>query len=1072
MKNLRKIWDAAEIALIIALVLTTILIFTVADADTIAPGITNVSSSNITDQSTIITWQTNESSKTIINYGYAHDVHPFIYESETYNTEHALQLSDLLPQKLHYYRVISKDIAGNQRVSNEYTFTTLNDTNPPTLTNTITTPAGNYTPGKLYEFTTYWSDPSEAGTGYFESSFGNASMNQSGEWAFTHTSELGAGTYYWKMNVSDIHGNSAQTELQQYIIGKAEPDIDILLNSNNANITAAVNETITILAEASITEAVAELIIDDQITKINQTTTINTSFQSLGTHTITIRYNETQNYTAKQKTLYVTIQENSLEINTLKSEYSLGELAAYTLTFSQGSSIETEICGPIPEGGSGFVECYPKNLGTVTSPYAVTHRYTNKTGDYIITATANRNGQILQAETQYEVINSINLDVDGDTTILKGDSITLTAEPEGGLSPYTYLWNLHDKTTKTTQEITISYPSYGTYNENITVTDKYGNTAKKELQIKVKDWYNTIIEVKYDNKAISGAEVEIDGEQKLTDSTGKATFKLPEDEYTIKIDADGYKRISSGLTVEENETYTYNLEEETEKSSSSSSGIELQSPSNNQVITGTSVTFKAYIELEGECSLYLTEEGSEWSQELETFTINEAKTVTYTATVSSNKDYSWKIQCEDETSPTRTFTTRKESSLASAQENVVDAIEIREKLEEALNGFDKLNLQEKQAAEAMGLIKQAERALRDYDRLLRDINNIKYRTDLSDTEQAAKRDEYMGEINTIEKKTPASLTLQKTEEFIEYPKEESLEAIAAEYYDAKKLTGTLNKNRLKELQNSISVRTKFQLVTVTYIDGSSQEYTLITKQVTYSGEVDKLFILEYVPKDLAESTDEITQMTQAETIKKDALLKYQNPEQIIYYVEGHKELSAAQNAHTILFQESVFGAKGNAITGNVIFSNIKLDSSTSLIILVALILVAYLAYAYELPEKTITAISGKSNDKAINALLKIVDDAKKNLEQNDVQRANLIFKELRLKYENSKPQVQEKVYEESILLWKQINAKYFLQVFQEAEDHNSLQTNNIEQIQKVRRIFNELDEDLKQQLLDKAQRYL
>jgi hypothetical protein len=61
-----------------------------------------------------------------------------------------------------------------------------------------------------------------------------------------------------------------------------------------------------------------------------------------------------------------------------------------------------------------------------------------------------------------------------DTSVETGDSVTFSANADGGNSPYTYSWN---SGIANTQSGTVVFNDEGYYNATVTVTDSYGNTA-------------------------------------------------------------------------------------------------------------------------------------------------------------------------------------------------------------------------------------------------------------------------------------------------------------------------------------------------------------------------------------------------------------------------------------------------------------------------------------------------------------------------------------------------------------------------------------------------------------------
>ncbi len=113
--------------------------FTVNPADTTPPVISAVNASSITASGASITWTTNEPATSQVDYGPTTSYGQATPLDSTKVTSHIVALSGLSASTLYHYRVRSKDAAGNEAVSSDYTFTTAPppDTTPPTGSVTI-----------------------------------------------------------------------------------------------------------------------------------------------------------------------------------------------------------------------------------------------------------------------------------------------------------------------------------------------------------------------------------------------------------------------------------------------------------------------------------------------------------------------------------------------------------------------------------------------------------------------------------------------------------------------------------------------------------------------------------------------------------------------------------------------------------------------------------------------------------------------------------------------------------------------------------------------------------------------
>jgi len=92
--------------------------------DITSPSIENLTITNITTNSAIISWQTNEYANSTINYGI--DLNLSYNKSDSnFVVNHSIMLTGLNSKTKYYFNIISCDLAGNCNVSGPYNFTTL-----------------------------------------------------------------------------------------------------------------------------------------------------------------------------------------------------------------------------------------------------------------------------------------------------------------------------------------------------------------------------------------------------------------------------------------------------------------------------------------------------------------------------------------------------------------------------------------------------------------------------------------------------------------------------------------------------------------------------------------------------------------------------------------------------------------------------------------------------------------------------------------------------------------------------------------------------------------------------------
>jgi phosphodiesterase/alkaline phosphatase D-like protein len=128
---------------------------TAAPSDTTPPTISGVGSSSITASGATIGWTTNENSNSQIDYGTTTSYGSSTILNSSLVTSHSQSLTGLTANTLYYYRVRSRDAAGNLAMLGGFSFTTLPDTTPPTISGvyrsnvTSTTATINWTTNEL-----------------------------------------------------------------------------------------------------------------------------------------------------------------------------------------------------------------------------------------------------------------------------------------------------------------------------------------------------------------------------------------------------------------------------------------------------------------------------------------------------------------------------------------------------------------------------------------------------------------------------------------------------------------------------------------------------------------------------------------------------------------------------------------------------------------------------------------------------------------------------------------------------------------------------------------------------------
>lgn len=116
----------------------------------------NISAGSISATSAVISWKTNKSSDSQVDYGTATSYGLVTPLDPTLTLSHAQTLSNLIAGTTYNYRVRSKDAGGSTTVSTNFTFTTTTDSTPPGDVQNFTAVPGNS------QVTLSWINPSDS----------------------------------------------------------------------------------------------------------------------------------------------------------------------------------------------------------------------------------------------------------------------------------------------------------------------------------------------------------------------------------------------------------------------------------------------------------------------------------------------------------------------------------------------------------------------------------------------------------------------------------------------------------------------------------------------------------------------------------------------------------------------------------------------------------------------------------------------------------------------------------------------------------------------------------------------
>ena len=194
--------------------------------DTVPTTISEVTATNITQNSATITWTTDELSNSVVEYGTTTG-YGSTKSDATLATSHSITLTGLSASMTYHYQVKSTDASGNTATSSDYTFTTSSppppppppppptDTTPPPTPSLVSPTDGATITDNIPLLD--WSDVSDPSRVTYDLSiardagFVSIALQKTGlttsAYELSSAEALVTGTYYWRVRAVDGVGN-------------------------------------------------------------------------------------------------------------------------------------------------------------------------------------------------------------------------------------------------------------------------------------------------------------------------------------------------------------------------------------------------------------------------------------------------------------------------------------------------------------------------------------------------------------------------------------------------------------------------------------------------------------------------------------------------------------------------------------------------------------------------------------------------------------------------------------------------------------------------------------------------
>lgn len=734
-----------------------------------------------------------------------------------------------------------------------------------------------------------------------DSVIANATMQNSSENSTTtyyFIQAITEGAHTWEVNCTS--GNITESSEKRNITLDASPPVVTIIYPRNEIYNDEIQEIIFLATDnldknldCVVKISSAAFNTQQNIQAANNTNTSLSVSLSEGDYNLSVSCEDNaHNYGVGEAEFSIRFIDIFFQISFDKEKYTIGENAKFQIAATNKSDVYITIVAP---NGNSYVWDYKKQLYPKTEAVP----YTKKAGKYKVTGTMKYEGSTISLNKEILIESNLGATITGNTNLEKGETATLKATVSGGIPPLSIKWKLSNSTIVKGSEFTRKYTSKGTYKEVLAVNDSEGNYYEKAVEVKVKEKFSVQIKLLDDEsgEAIEGALVEIGSFENKTNKTGFAGFSILEGNWKIYATKKGYRLYENNITVSQNETKTIRIK----KVDSEKPKIKLITEDQKFFDGDVKIEFSVSDAGKTDCSLYLNDGQDEWYSLKEKIKgiANDGKQ-SFTLKDLTHSSYKWKIECVDEDgnnafSEERFFEVLDENTkwgIARIDDSLSE-------IEGLLKYFGELGREELEASQALGIIKKVEDAKKEVSRAKRDISNLPYRKDMSHQEKEQKKEELQESADKLISQLPKGINVLDSKSFIKYADERDVEralqeAVGEEY----KKIFSMN----KKLQESITVTTNLKIVELEYKD-KKDTITLVYKKVSYTGEKGPYFLVELIPKEFAQSSDEIKILNEHQVLNKDPVIRLNLDDEIIYYVNKKVDLSLIDKASTIIISK-------------------------------------------------------------------------------------------------------------------------------------------------------------------------
>lgn len=351
---------------------------------------------------------------------------------------------------------------------------------------------------------------------------------------------------------------------------------------------------------------------------------------------------------------------------------------------------------------------------------------------------------------------------------------------------------------------------------------------------------------------------------------------------------------------------------------------------------------------EGKRRIYVTHPGYEWVKQVRNIT--EETTITIDLNNTGMTSYT-----------SHPGVTGGNGTSAASQSAKDEAEKLLAQVSAALDSMESSDQAAKDINEALGVKAGLQNARKRLRQIIRDLGNVELDNNLTADQIQDKIDNITSELDGFGD-TILSLVVQDTTEFVDYPKTSDISMLSAEYIRFK--GADLSKGETQdyidanaELQSEIAITTRLSIADIKLLSGDEKTISVVINKLTkLPVETEGKVIIEYIPKEAADSASQIVELTGFEVVKADPILKFApDIQSYSYYIDKKVSIDKLKSTkHVILHDLDNEGSEGlSGVTGFSVFPSIHIDNPKLAleIALIIVLLIAYLAYHFELIDR-------------------------------------------------------------------------------------------------------------------------